>query len=144
MPAQLDTRNSALWAGYNTLGSRILTLRNYCYALATQIGDENFTAAETVLNNMGDYWGSYVKPALCDSGGIKGLTYSPLDWISDNWPTDGDEYELTMQKMLDEIWDATPLEIFFFINYIDAMRAAIWNKEISEEKLHELYRHFSI
>lgn len=66
-----------------------------------------------------------------------------LQWINDNWP-EGDGYDLTMQKLLDAIWESTPLETFFFVNDIDAMRAAIWNKEISEEKLQELYRHFSI
>jgi len=66
-----------------------------------------------------------------------------LWWINDNWP-EGVEYELTMAKMLDAIWLSSPLETFFFVNDIDAMRAAIWNKEISAEKLQELYRHFSI
>jgi len=66
-----------------------------------------------------------------------------LQWINDNW-TEGDGYELTMQKILDAAWVSSPLETFFFVNYIDAMRAAIWNKEISVEKLAELYRHFLI
>jgi len=66
-----------------------------------------------------------------------------LQWINNNWP-EGDVYELTMAAILDAIWDSTPLETFFFVNDIDAMRAAIWNKEISEQKLVELYRHFSI
>jgi len=58
--------------------------------------------------------------------------------------SDAVEYELTMSKILDAIWESTPLETFFFVNYIDAMRAAIWNKEISEQRLADLYRHFSI
>ena len=66
-----------------------------------------------------------------------------LQWINNNWP-EGDGYELTMAAILDAIWASTPLETFFFVNDIDAMRAAIWNKEISEQKLIELYRHFSI
>jgi len=66
-----------------------------------------------------------------------------LQWINNNW-SEGDVYELTMAAILDAIWDSTPLETFFFVNDIDAMRAAIWNKEISEQKLVELYRHFSI
>lgn len=66
-----------------------------------------------------------------------------LQWINNNWP-EGDGDGVTMTAILDAIWESTPLEIFFFVNDIDAMRAAIWNKEISEDKLAELYRHFSI
>lgn len=55
----------------------------------------------------------------------------------------GDEYELTMEKIMDAVWESNKLESFFFINYIDAMRASIWNVEIQETKLAELYRHFS-
>ena len=66
-----------------------------------------------------------------------------LQWINDNWPEDG-VAEIDMSMILDAVWLSSPLETFFFVNYIDAMRAAIWNKEIAEEKLHELYRHFSI
>ena len=58
--------------------------------------------------------------------------------------SDAVEYELTMAKIMDAVWLSTPLETFFFVNYVDAMRAAIWNKEISETRLVELYRHFSI
>lgn len=66
-----------------------------------------------------------------------------LQWINNNWP-EGDGYELTMAAILDAIWESTPLETFFFVNDIDAMRAAIWNTEISEQRLSDLYRHFSI
>lgn len=51
--------------------------------------------------------------------------------------------ELTMQKLLDTIWESNKLESFHFVNYIDAMRASIWNITIYEEHLHEWFRHFS-
>jgi len=66
-----------------------------------------------------------------------------LQWINDNWP-EGDGDGVTMAAILDALWESTPLETFFFVNDIDAMRAAIWNTEISEQRLTELYRHFSI
>lgn len=50
---------------------------------------------------------------------------------------------LTMQKIIETMWESNPLESFHFINYIDAMRASIWNISIYEEHLHEWYRHFS-
>lgn len=51
---------------------------------------------------------------------------------------------VTMQKILETMWESTPLETFFFVNYIDGMRAAIWNKEIQQERLEEIYSHFLI
>lgn len=62
------------------------------------------------------------------------------------WAGQGDgapEYELTMDKILTAIWETDKLRSFHFINYIDAMRASIWNIEIYETHLEEWYRHFS-
>jgi len=70
--------------------------------------------------------------------------YAAMDWINDNWPSGGDPYELTMQKILDAMWDSDKLRNFHFINYIDAMRASIWNTEIYEAHLEDWYRHFSL
>ena len=66
--------------------------------------------------------------------------YESIYWASQ----EGGNGAIDMSAILDALWGANPLETFFFVNDIDAMRAAIWNKEISEEKLNELYRHFSI
>lgn len=142
MPAELDTLNSELWSAYNTLGSRLLTFRNFFYALGTQIGDENWSAAETICNQIGDYVGTYVKPALCDSGGVKGKTYYALDWISDNWPTDGNGYELTMSKILAALWEAKPHQCLLFVPMIDAMRGSIMEKTVTLEWMGMALRHF--
>lgn len=48
-----------------------------------------------------------------------------------------------MEAILSAMWDSDMLRSFHFVNYIDAMRASIWNIEIYEEHLHEWYRHFS-
>ena len=144
MSNPLTQYNSDLWGAYNSLSASMNSWRNEFYNLGTQIAANNWSAAETSCIALGDNFSSLVRADLCDSGGVKGKTYQSLDWIDDNWPSDGDGYELTMQKVLDVMWESTPLEIFFFVNDIDAMRAAIWNKEISEQRLADLYRHFSI
>jgi len=59
-----------------------------------------------------------------------------------HFPAGGDPFELTMQKIIDTMWDSNKLESFHFVSYIDAMRASIWNISIVEEHLHEWYRHF--
>lgn len=51
--------------------------------------------------------------------------------------------ELSMDAILETIYDSDKLRWFHFINYIDAMRAGIWNTEIYETHLAEWYRHFS-
>ena len=76
-------------------------------------------------------------------GAYRNSLIGVFNWIDDNWPTDGDEYELTMDKILAAMWDSDRLRNFLFINYIDAMRAGIWNTEIYEKHLIEWYRHFS-
>ncbi len=51
--------------------------------------------------------------------------------------------EVTMDAILNAIWNSDKLRWFHFINYIDSMRAGIWNTEIYGEHLAEWYRHFS-
>jgi len=51
---------------------------------------------------------------------------------------------IDMDKILDAMWDSDKLRWFHFINYIDSMRAGIWNVEIYETHLADWYRHFSI
>jgi len=52
--------------------------------------------------------------------------------------------ELTMDALLQTIYDSDKLHWFMFVNYIDSMRAGIWNTEIYETHLADMYRHFSI
>ena len=51
--------------------------------------------------------------------------------------------DIDMDKILDAMWESDKLRSFHFINYIDAMRASIWNIEIYETHLADWYRHFS-
>lgn len=50
--------------------------------------------------------------------------------------------DVTMEAMLEAMWDSDKLRNFHFINYIDAMRASIWNTEVYETHLAEWYEHF--
>ncbi len=68
--------------------------------------------------------------------------YESIYWAAQSG--NGDPYILTMDKILDTIWESDKLRWFHFINYIDAMRAGIWNTEIYETHLADWYRHFSI
>ncbi|MBA7618691.1 hypothetical protein ES703_26022 [subsurface metagenome] len=62
-----------------------------------------------------------------------------LYWAAQEPVGDG----VDMAAILAAMWDDDKLQTYFFVNYIDAMRASIWNIKIEPERLHELYRHFS-
>jgi len=78
-----------------------------------------------------------------ESAGVWTNMYNAMHYVDENIGGDAEEYELTMDKILETMWDSDKLRNFHFINYIDAMRASIWNTEIYEVHLTEWYRHFS-
>lgn len=85
---------------------------------------------------------NYVVNGTLFSGGAPFLpAVLQLCWEYDTEDMPGDD--LTMDKILDTIWESDKLRWFHFINYIDSMRAGIWNIEIYEKHLEEWYRHFS-
>ena len=99
-------------------------------------GDVCLTIRTTLIGIMREYDSAF--------GWYRGRLGAALSWIDTNWPSNGEEYELTMDKILDVIWKSDKLRWYHFINYIDAMRGGIWNTEIYETHLAEWYRHFSI
>jgi len=144
MSEPLTTKIDNWRAVYGYIWSDLHSLCNYLNYAAEQATAESWAGLSDMLAMCANYADNVAYHFKGGDPNVYSTMYFAMDWIDDNWPTDAEEYELTMQKILDVIWVSTPLETFFFINDIDAMRAAIWNKEISEEKLHELYRHFSI
>ena len=142
MPADLYTKILAQRAQLLTIKSHMHNFGNLMYNLAAQLTAEgNPNSGATLLIAMADFdlWKNQV------SNGTDNYRWTETDtllWINDNWPAGGGCYTLTMEDILAKVWDSTPLETFFFINYIDGMRAAIMNKEITGEKLAEIYRHF--
>lgn len=142
MPEPLTSYNIELWVAYNTLSASMNSWRNIFYALGDNIAANNWAQCEVLCDKLGDEFSSLVRADLCDSGGVKGKTYQSLDWIDDNWPADGDEYELTMSKILDALWDAEPHQCLLFVPMIDAMRGAISEKTVTEQWMSNALRHF--
>ena len=106
-----------------------------------------WVSANTDIHSAADALGAAAYDAFWVGGFGHSLTMfwrNALYWIDDNWPSNGEEYELTMDKILTAMWDSDKLRNFHFINYIDAMRGGIWNTEIYETHLAEWYRHFSL
>lgn len=66
-----------------------------------------------------------------------------LQWIDTNWDGDGVEYELTMSKILEALWDAKPYQCLLFVPMIDAMRGAIQEKTVTVDYMAKALRRFS-
>ena len=144
MPAALQTLINDTNTQLKAIGDTYFDgIYDSCSSLHDWLTAEGCPESGDVVLSMRWYFGKLRDKYSTAIGSYRIRLINTLQWINDNWP-EGVEYELTMAKIMDAVWLSSPLETFFFVNYIDAMRAAIWNKEISEEKLHELYRHFSI
>ena len=59
-----------------------------------------------------------------------------------NFITEAPEYELTMTKLLETLWNAQPHQCLLFIPIIDAMRGAISEKTVTEQWMSNALRHF--
>lgn len=143
MPEPFDTYRIAIWVALNELSAGMNNWRGEFVNLGAQIAAQNWPAAQASCNTLCNEFSSDVRAKLCDSGGFKGKLNTALVWLGDNVGGAADPYELTMDKILDTIWESDKLRWFHFINYIDSMRAGIWNVEIYDKHLEEWYRHFS-
>lgn len=143
MAADYNTYLSNLLTNYGELGADLYNMAGKLNSLGNYIAAENWAYAGSAAQGAANY----CYDASTDLGytydSVRKWSYELFDWIRDNWPSDGAEYELTMAKILDAMWDSDKLRSFHFVNYIDAMRAGIWNTQISEQHLVEWYRHFS-
>ena len=129
---------------FGSADARNQNVSNHLYAAANAIEAENWLASASAIRLAAaalttTKWTqrNWPQPYTC-------YATDALYWIDDNWPSGGEEYELTMDKMLEAIWDGDLLRWFHFVTYIDSMRAGIWNLEIYETHLSDLYRHFSV
>lgn len=59
-----------------------------------------------------------------------------------NFITEAPEYELTMTKLLETLWNAEPHQCLLFVPMIDAMRGAIQEKTVTPEWMSNALRHF--
>lgn len=145
MPSALNTRIRLLETEIQLFGNDLYTLYQHTYNCAVQLNVEGNPNSSTQMYGMANdlyymfgHWSG-------TSSDIKYLLTWCLDYINDNAfnGVPPDPYVLTMDKILNVIWESDKLRWFHFINYIDSMRAGIWNTEIYEKHLEDWYRHFS-
>ena len=145
MPAAL--KNFIDW-GYADGGAALTALldaRNHLYTAGDYIEAEDWVNAKTQLYNAADDFGYVGRYLLQDDVFYESLRRDWRDalyWINDNWPADGVEYELTMSKIMNAMWDAEPYQCLLFVPMIDAMRGSIWNKTVTEEWMAKALIHF--
>lgn len=138
MPSELEEFADGGLAAWNLFSVYINTIRGLFTDLGDSILSNNWGQCHTICDNINVYL-DYARDAL--TSGVDCVKYqwhSAFMWINDNWGG-----TITMDMILQAIWDSDSLRWFHFINYIDAMRAGIWNKEIMATHLTNWYIHFS-
>lgn len=65
-----------------------------------------------------------------------------LEWIDDNWPSEPEPAELTMDAILSTMLSADPPQVEYFVGLVDAYRQSIWNRPFNQEFFAALGRGF--
>lgn len=140
MPEPLTSYVAAWLANYTAVGSDLWQLGNALKGAAIYIDAENWYYASLYLDAAGDAAHDVSRGFSVDAGSMYYNAQDTLQYIDANIGGDGG---VDMDAILAAMWDSNKIENFLFINYIDAMRAGIWNTEIYESHLTEWYTHFS-
>lgn len=143
MPYPLSSYISNWRSDYVSVSNHLWSAGSYLKNAGTALNLEMFSVAASNLTDAGQRLQDTSLDFNLGGDNVRDDMFDAMDWVNDNWPSNGEEYELTMDKILDAIWDSDKLRWFHFINYIDSMRAGIWNTEIYEKHLEDWYRHFS-
>jgi len=142
MPEPLTSTLNTWRDTYGYIYADMAAAAQYFYDAGDFAESEYWPGVASSLRNAAIYMERAAKHFKTGEPDLYTTMYSSMHWIDNNWPSNGNGYELTMQKIIDTMWESNPLEAFFFVNYIDGMRASIWNLEIQETHLRDIYTHF--
>ncbi|MBA7700806.1 hypothetical protein ES703_109530 [subsurface metagenome] len=130
-----------LAAKYSELSASIYNMGGKLDSAGYYIGIQNWASAEAQLEAAKNYARDAADEIYKVGSSIHYWTWKAFESINDfEFP---EAEPLTMEALLDLLWKSTKLETYFFVNYIDSMRASIWNIKIDPSRLDELYRHFT-
>lgn len=127
-------------AAYGDGGSCAVNMKTAGQALE---GGDTYSAG-IALQIAGDRMADFTEECLTRYTHQHYRITNALYWINNNWPEDGEEYELTMSKILDAMWDATDLQPLLFIVLIDAMRASLVERTVDLPTIERYVRHFML
>lgn len=142
MPAALQ---AFITAGYTDGGyamSSMLNAANHIHNAGVFIGQQQWALAQGQMTAASDDFKYFFRYLLQDdvwSQGLRRDWKDALEWINDNWPSGA---TVDMDAILAALWESKTIQSFHFVNYIDAMRASIWNTEIYDYHLESWYSHF--
>jgi len=143
MPAVLESHITDWLAVYGHVYSDLYSAANYIENLGDQIAAENWLGAQ----NSCQLAASKIRAAsfhfMWGTPNLRDEAEDCLDWINDNWPSDGEPEPITMNDIINAMYDSTMLEYQYFIGYVDAYRANMWNLPFFESWHAMLTRHFS-
>lgn len=142
MPEPFTTYKANVATAWLYVKSDIQNFYNDMYNLAGQLAAEGCpNSSQSVYNACIHLW--ELKDHIAGGTPQMRITFAYcLNWIDDNWPTNGNDYELTMSKILVALWDSKPYQTLLFIPMIDSMRGAIWNKTVTEQWMSSALKHF--
>jgi len=141
MPAPLTGYITAWQAKYTQISADCWQLGNALLGAATYIAAQNWNFAAMYLEAAGESAHEVAHHFKFEGDDVYAIMYDAMHWIDDNI---GDGVELNMAAILDAIWNSDRAQTFEFISYIDAMRASIWNTEVYDSHMRDLYMWFSL
>lgn len=140
MPEPLTSYVASWLSNYTGVGSDLWMLGNALKSAGTFLSAHNYNFAGLYLDAAGDAAHDVSRGFSVDAGSMYFNAKDTLEYIDANIGGNGG---VDMDAILTAMWDTNKLQSFHFINYIDAMRASIWNVEIYESHLTDWYIHFA-
>lgn len=127
----LKTHADELWTEWAYFGVDSYAARNKLIYAAECIRGQYWDSAADALLECSDLWGYATGHIVASPPWGYGCRYMQRDifyWVEDNWPTNGDEYELTATKIC-EAWAKDGFhDRALTIAFIDRMRQLVWNE----------------
>lgn len=141
MPAELQTLINDTNTQLKAIGDIYFDgIYDSCSSLHDWLHTEGNPNSADVVLSMRWYFGKLRDKYSTSIGSYRIRIINTLQWINDNWPTDG--AEITMDDILSALVTATRPEFEYFTGITDGYRAALWEKPFNSEFYAALARGF--
>jgi len=142
MPAALDILINDYAVAHGYFYSDWYNMRAHIQNLGDLIEAEDWVSCNTSCESIETWLWNAIQHIQGGTPNLRTEMTQMMTWVSDNWPTVEPPPPLTMHAILEAMYDATPLEYQYFICYVDAYRANMWNLPFYESWHGDLVRHF--
>lgn len=142
MPAELDDLIELTWYRYKTAYSDGTSIHNGLDLAGVNIANSEFEDAGTNLVWTADRALNFRERALSRYAVDSFYIIDALQWISDNWPSEPEPPEITMDDIINAMLGAEAGHIQYFVGLVDAYRQVMWNKPFNQEFFAAIARGF--